>query len=197
MSLRFRLVLFVILLSIVSFAGTVIIVRNLNILDENQGMASFKDEVYHSHLKALTSIQAAQSLLYQHQAGYSRDIDRIVNKTMHFEDILTHIPTHYQQHLSPACNRCHDDPGGRIRELSDTISNIQLKLDEYRRHISVLMTTNDASAQMVGTGRPTSSARISSRRLATSTARPDSWSTTFSEAAGSSCPGRSTPSRPP
>jgi signal transduction histidine kinase len=153
MSFRFLVVLFVVLLAIVSLAGAAIIVSNLNILGKNQDMWSFKDEVYHDHLKALTMILAAQSGLYQHQAGYSRDIDRTVNDIMRFEATLARIPAHYREHLEPACNRCHDDPAGHVDRLSDTIGNIQLKLDDYRRHISVLMTTNDANAKIVRHGK--------------------------------------------
>jgi len=76
-----------------------------------------------------------------------------VNTTMHFEATLARIPDHYREHLEPACNRCHDDPAGHVDELSDTIRIIQLKLDDYRRHISVLMTTNDANAQIVRHGK--------------------------------------------
>lgn len=153
MGLRFRLVVGAVLLGIVSFAGGSVIVKNLNTLSRNQEMFSFKDAIFHEHHRALELIQTAQSKLYQHKAGYSRDIDDIVNNIVAFEKILHRIPMVYRENLRPRyCNTCHGDSKDLVDSLHETMQDVGLRLTQYKSHISVLITTSDRKSQVIHHG---------------------------------------------
>ena len=75
MSLRVRALLATLFLLVVAGAGAMVIVGNLRFLIDNQQLIIFKDQIFHDHERARELIQSAQARLYQHQAGYTRDID--------------------------------------------------------------------------------------------------------------------------
>ena len=110
MSLRLRALAATVFLLAVASAGALVILGNLRDIVENQQLIVFKDEVYHDQERARQLIQSAQSRLYQHQSGYTREIDRIVEDIASFETIMAGIGPHYRQHYRERdCRGCHDD----------------------------------------------------------------------------------------
>ena len=153
MSIRLRVLLATAFLLVVSVAGTAIIIRNLRNLVLNQQLIVFKDQIFHDHERARELIQSARARLYQHQAGYTRDIDRIVEDISAFEKIVASIVPHYRQHYREAeCGACHANGQAQIDDLEDTLRGILVGLDRYRQSVSIVITTNDKQARLINNG---------------------------------------------
>ncbi len=152
-SLRTRSILATVFLVAVSIVGSAIIVGDLRFLVANQQLIIFKDQIYHDHEKARELIQAAQSRLYQHQAGYTRDIDQLIGDIATFEKIMSSIVPHYRQHhREQECRGCHDDGQAKVDELEETVRTILVNLDRYRESVSIIITTNDRQARLLHNG---------------------------------------------
>ena len=150
MSLRTRLIVSALLLASICLSGTFIIVNNLSTLLRNQEMFTFKNRVFHNHHRALALIQSAQSNLYRHKAGYSRDIDGLVNDITGLRKLLKSIPKVYRTNVRPEyCGSCHRDIAAKVGDLSDRIDGLTLQLEEYMEHISVFITSDDPESQAV------------------------------------------------
>ena len=148
MSLRLRLRIGGILLSAVCLAGFLLIANNLNALKRNQEVFTFKDTLFHTHHHTLEQIQGAQSTLYQHKAGYTRDIDSLVGKIIASESLLTRIPRTYRRFASPDyCSTCHLNTNERVFALENKLGIILDNLDKYKQNISILITSTDVDAQ--------------------------------------------------
>ena len=153
MSLRVRSLLAAVFLLVVAGAGAVVIVGNLRFLVANQQLIVFKDQIFHEHERARHLIQSAQARLYQHQAGYTRDIDRLIDDIAEFETIMASIVPHYRQHVrQDDCRGCHDDGLQVIDGLEETVRSILLNLDRYRESVSIIITTNDRQTRLLHNG---------------------------------------------
>jgi hypothetical protein len=152
-SLRSRALLATAALVCVTVAGAAAIVGNLRNLVANQQLIVFKDQTFHDHERARDHLQSAQALLYQHQAGYTRDIDRMIDDIASFETIITSIVPHYRQHVQVEdCSACHEDGQRAIDGLEETMRDILFSLDRYRESVSVIITTNDRKARLLQNG---------------------------------------------
>jgi len=152
-SLRVRALLATVFLLLVSVAGAAVIVGNLRSLIQNQQLIIFKDQIYHDHERARELIQSAQARLYQHQAGYTRDIDGLIDDIATFETIIGSIVPHYRQHVREEdCRGCHDDGLRAIDGLEETVRSILLNLDRYRESVSIIITTNDRQTRLLHNG---------------------------------------------
>jgi len=153
MSLRTRLIISFILLVAISVTGGAIIINNLHSLLKNQEMYTFKDRIFHEHHRALVLIQSSQARLYRHQAGYSREIDPLVNDINDLGRLLRQIPVTYRGNVQPKyCNSCHVDVEEDIIHLEGLIADLGPKLRRYKEHISIIITSNDPEAQIVHHG---------------------------------------------
>ena len=153
MSLRVRALLATIFLLLVAGAGAMVIVGNLRYLIANQQLIIFKDQIFHDHEHARELIQSAQARLYQHQAGYTRDIDRLIDDIAAFETIMGSIVPHYRQHVREEdCRGCHEDGLRAIDGLEETVRSILLNLDRYRESVSIIITTNDHQVRLLHNG---------------------------------------------
>jgi signal transduction histidine kinase len=152
-SLRVRSLLATIFLLVVAGVGATVIVGNLRFLVANQQLIIFKDQIFHDHERARELIQSAQSRLYQHQAGYTRDIDRLIDDIGTFETIIGSIVPHYRQHVREEdCRGCHGDGQQVVDELEETVRGILLNLDHYRESVSIIITTNDRQTRLLHNG---------------------------------------------
>ncbi|HEY5999733.1 MAG TPA: ATP-binding protein [bacterium] len=156
MSLRTRILVAALLLLGVSAAGVVIIVGNLHAIINNQRLIVFKDETFHEQERARALIMSSQVLLYQHQAGYTRDIDRLIDDIAVFEEILLSIVPHYRQHLREEdCTSCHRDAQVQIDHLDERVHAILVDLERFRESVSIIITTNDREARLLQHGAAT------------------------------------------
>ncbi len=153
MSLRVRSLVATIFLLVVAGVGAAVIVGNLRFLVANQQLIIFKDQIFHDHERARELIQSAQARLYQHQAGYTRDIDGLIDDISQFEKIIGSIVPHYRQHVREEnCRGCHDDALQTVDGLEETVRGILLNLDRYRESVSIIITTNDRQARLLHNG---------------------------------------------
>ena len=153
MSLRTRALLATAFLIAIAGAGALVIIGNLRSLVKNQQMIVFKDQIFHDHERARQLIQSAQARLYQHQAGYTRDIDRLIDDIAAFETIMGSIVPHYRQHVREEdCRSCHEDGMRTIDGLEETVRSILINLDRYRESVSIIITTNDRQIRMLHNG---------------------------------------------
>jgi signal transduction histidine kinase len=152
-SIRARVVAVALFLLAVSLAGTAVIIGNIRALVRNQETIVFKDRVYHEHERARRLIQTAQSRLYQHQAGYTRDIDTLVSDISEFEAIAKSItPLYRERYTERDCTVCHRDGLRKIDQLEDTFRAILASLDRYKESVSIILTTNDRQARLLHNG---------------------------------------------
>lgn len=153
MTLRTRALLAALLLCGVSAAGAGVIIANLQGITSNQRIIAFKDQMYHEHERARALIQSSQVLLYQHQAGYTRDIDRLVDEIAAFERIVLSMVPNYRQRLSTEdCGACHADPQGQLDQLDERVREIIVDLAGYRESVSIIITANDREARLIHHG---------------------------------------------
>ena len=153
MSLRTRALLATVVLALITVVGAVLIVGNLRFLVANQQLIVFKDQTYHDHERARDYLQSAQARLYQHQAGYTRDIDRLIDDIASFEAIINSIVPHYRQHVQEEdCRACHEDGHRAIDGLEERMRGILRNLERYRESVSIVITTNDRNTQMLHNG---------------------------------------------
>ena len=153
MSLRARALLATVFLLLVASAGVMVVVGDLQSLIANQQLIIFKDQIFHDHERARELIQSAQARLYQHQAGYTRDIDLLVDNIATFEAIMNSIVPHYRQHVREAdCRGCHEDAQRTVDGLEETVRGILLNLDRYRESVSIIITTNDQKTRLLHNG---------------------------------------------
>jgi len=140
-------------LLVVAGVGALVIIGNLRSLVANQHLIIFKDQIFHDHERARELIQSAQARLYQHQAGYTRDIDKLIDNIGEFEKIMGSIVPNYRQRLRETnCRGCHDDVLQTVEGLEETLRGIQLNLDRYRESVSIIITTNDRQARLLHNG---------------------------------------------
>jgi signal transduction histidine kinase len=152
-SLRTRALAATLFLLLVSGAGALVILANLRAVIENQQTIIFKDQVFHDHERARELFQSAQARLYQHQAGYTRDIDRLVEDIAQFERIMGSIVPQYRQHYRASdCIACHADGQRVIEELEESVRAILLNLDRYRESVSIIITTNNRETRLLQNG---------------------------------------------
>jgi len=152
-SLRVRALLATIFLVVVAGAGAAVIVGNMRFLIANQQLIVFKDQIFHDHERARQLIQSAQARLYQHQAGYTRDIDGLIDDIATFETIMGSIVPHYRQHIRESdCRGCHEDGLRTVDGLEETVRGILLNLDRYRESVSIIITTNDRQTRLLHNG---------------------------------------------
>ncbi len=144
MTLRFRLVLFAAIMAVSTLVGSATIIMNINSLSRNQKMRAFKNSMYQKHMHARELIQKAQSLIYQHKAGYTHDIDSLVNNIYEFELLLHEIPELYwNNYREPYCLRCHPHSPDQITRLVATLNTVQYQTQRYKESVSTLITTSD------------------------------------------------------
>jgi two-component system, NtrC family, sensor kinase len=151
--LRTRALLATVVLVLLTFAGAAVIVGNLRYLVANQELIVFKDQTFHEQERARDLLQSAQSRLYQHQAGYTRDIDHLIDDIATFETIITSIVPHYREHVrEDDCSACHEDGQRKIEGLEETMRGILANLARYRESVSVIITTNDRDTRVLQNG---------------------------------------------
>jgi len=152
-SLRVRSLLAAVFLLVVAGTGVALIVGNLRFIVANDQLIIFKDQVYHDQEHARALIQSAQARLFQHQTGYTHDIDRLIDEIAAFESIMVTIVPQYRQRVREvACRDCHDNGSRVIDKLEETVHGVLLNLDRYRESVSIVVTTNDRQTRLLHSG---------------------------------------------
>lgn len=126
--------------------GSVVVIKNLDTIVVNQKITNEQDVIIGKYNEMLFQMKGAQAELYRHQAGYTRNIDDLVNYIEAFDENLGSITRHYQGHLSDvACKQCHAKIEEQITSLSGFFTEIGSLVREYKEEVSILITSKDRS----------------------------------------------------
>src|SRR3990172_151953 len=87
------------LLLFIFVIGTAAAIYNLNIVMESHRMVNIQDTFADKANEMLLQIKGAQSELYRHKAGYSRDINAFVDLILGLEDNLSSAEKEYSRYL--------------------------------------------------------------------------------------------------
>lgn len=129
-----RLMLGLGIIAIIFIVSGFFVLSNLNIITSSQKLRDRQDDVLDRCGAMIEDIKSAQVELYRHQAGYSRNIDSLVEDVLHFEDRLSLTEKEYGTLLNhETCNSCHPAQG--------KLDTLEKKLDETRDHLNVYKST--------------------------------------------------------
>lgn len=125
--------------------SAVVVVKNLDNIVANQRLINEQDIIIGKYNEMLFQIKSAQAELYRHQAGYTRNIDDLVNYIEAFDENMEFLSRQYSSHLNDiACMQCHSKIKERLSSLTGIFSEIKMHIKNYKRDVSILITTDDS-----------------------------------------------------
>jgi two-component system NtrC family sensor kinase len=126
--------------------AAVVVVKNLDTIMLNQKVSSEQDIVIGKYNEMLFQMKGAQAELYRHQAGYTRNIDDLVNYIEAFDENMSFLSGNYAGRLSDvACMQCHEKIEERLTSLAAIFAEINNLIRDYKENVSILITSNNAS----------------------------------------------------
>jgi len=141
-----KLILGLGLVLLIFVISAVVVVKNLDSIVENQKLINEQDLIIGKYNEMLFQMKGAQAELYRHQAGYSRNIDDLVNYIESFDENIDFLSRQYSSHHRDiACMQCHSKIEERLTSLSAIFSEIENHLKQYKQDMSILITTDDRS----------------------------------------------------
>jgi signal transduction histidine kinase len=131
------------LITLIFILSGVFILKNLDVITSSQEPKEHQERILTRYDSILYNMKGAQAELYRQQAGYSRDIDTLVEYVLQLEDMLSRTKRDYLGYLGNAvCNNCHS-----ARQEIDTLERILAqtghRLDGYKEKISRIVTLKD------------------------------------------------------
>lgn len=133
-------------LALLIFAiSAMVVVKNLDNIVANQRLINEQDIIIGKYNEMLFEMKGAQAELYRHQAGYTRNIDDLVNYIEAFDENMEFLSRQYSSHLNDiACMQCHSKIKERLSSLTGIFSEIKMHIKDYKRDVSILITTDDS-----------------------------------------------------
>ena len=124
--------------------GALIVIKNLDTIVMNQSLINEQDLIIGKYNEMLFQMKGAQAELYRHQAGYTRNIDDLVNYIEAFDENMNFLSKQYDMHLRDvACMQCHSRVEERLISLKGIFSEIKDLIRDYKEDVSILITTDD------------------------------------------------------
>jgi two-component system NtrC family sensor kinase len=121
----------------------ILIIMNLNIITSNHEIKEHQEKILSRYENILYNLKGAQVELYRHQAGYSRDINTLVDYVLQIEDNLSLTERDYAAYIGNAlCNNCHSVQG-KVKTFDTMIDGVQVVLMRYKEKISRIVTMRD------------------------------------------------------
>jgi two-component system NtrC family sensor kinase len=129
------------LISFIFVLSAVFVLINLMVLTRQQNLEKQHEQVLYRYRTMLYLVRSAQAEMYRHEAGYSRDIDSLVEHMLEFEDMLSLVKKDFLLSRSnKACNGCH---AASERHSDTVLAGITDNLKSYEAAISLIVTSND------------------------------------------------------
>ena len=126
--------------------GALVVIKNLDTIVINQNLINEQDLIIGKYNEMLFQMKGAQAELYRHQAGYTRNIDDLVNHIESFDENMDFLSRQYTAHLNDvACMQCHSKIEERLTSLAGIFSEIKNFIKDYKEDVSILITTDDES----------------------------------------------------
>uniref|UniRef100_A0A7V3KMG4 histidine kinase n=1 Tax=candidate division WOR-3 bacterium TaxID=2052148 RepID=A0A7V3KMG4_UNCW3 len=133
------LVLFIFVIS------AMVVLKNLDNIVVNHRLINEQDIIIGKYNEMLFQMKGAQAELYRHQAGYTRNIDDLVDYIAAFDENMELLSRQYSSHLDDiACMQCHEKIKERLSLLRGIFTEIKRQIKDYKRDVSILITTNDS-----------------------------------------------------
>ncbi len=134
------------LVLLIATVSAVVVIKNLNSMIANQKLINEQDVIIGRYNEMLFQMKGAQSELYRHQAGYSRNIDDLVNYIDAFDDNMVFLSQRYASHHQDIqCVQCHSQIEERLTSLAGIFSGIENHVKQYKQDMSILITAGDKS----------------------------------------------------
>ncbi|MBI5741069.1 MAG: HAMP domain-containing protein [Nitrospirae bacterium] len=138
-----KLILSLCLKTLIFIIAGVFIMINLNVITSRHEMKEHQEKIISRYDNILYNLKGAQAELYRHQAGYSRDINSLVDYVLQIEEGLALTASDYSGHISDmSCNSCHGAKG-KVETLNKMVHGTRVLLAGYREKISRLITMRD------------------------------------------------------
>lgn len=127
-------------------AGAMTVVKHLDTIVMNQNLTNEQDIIIGKYNEMLLQMKGAQAELYRHQAGYTRNIDELVNYIMSFDENIDFLSKQYTGHTSDVvCMQCHSNIEERLTSISGIFAGIKAVGRTYKEDVSIMVTTDDES----------------------------------------------------
>lgn len=131
------------LVTLIFIASGLFILQNLNTIISKQNLKDEQEKIISLYNDILYNVKGAQAELYRHQAGFTRNIDGLVEYVLHVEDMLTLIKEDYASHTGDiVCNSCHAAQG-KFNLLDDAFKHLNSHIAPYKDKISLIVTMKD------------------------------------------------------
>jgi two-component system NtrC family sensor kinase len=138
-----KLILGLGLITLIFIISGVFILHNLNVITSNHELKEQQEEIISRYNSILIDLKGAQAELYRHQAGYTRDINILVDSVLQLEETLTLTKNDYTKLIGRAsCDRCHL-ARGKFNTIMPMFEEIELLLKKYKARISRIVTLSD------------------------------------------------------
>lgn len=135
------------LLLIIFTSGSLLTIYNLNIISKNREIIRHQNRIIDRDSEMLFQIKSAQSELYRHQSGYSKDINTLVDNVLEFEKNFETTGSDYASIHAPSCNSCHIVKA-RLGNYTELLNHVKDHTRKFEESVSVIATSRE-SAHMI------------------------------------------------
>jgi HAMP domain-containing protein len=129
------------LIALIVVLSAVFILANLNVITREQNLGKQHERVISRYTDMLYLARSAQAEMYRHQAGYSRDIDRLVEHMLQFEDLLSLVKKDFL--LSTSAGQCIGCHSAANKSSEAMLTGIADNLRAYEAGINLIVTSRD------------------------------------------------------
>ena len=138
-----KLIIGLSLVTVLFFFSGVFILKNLRTILSNHELVENHERILSKYDSMLFVTKEAQTKLYRHQAGYSRDIDGLVEDVLRLEDMLSDTEKEFKAYQGrAACNDCHSLQE-KLESNGAMIKLVNKQLGKYQGKISLIITSKE------------------------------------------------------
>lgn len=124
--------------------GALVVIKNLNTIVVNHNLINEQDIIIGRYNEMLFQMKGAQAELFRHQAGYTRNIEDLVNYIGLFDENMSFLSRQYAGHIHDvACMQCHTKIEERLTSLKGIFTEINTLIKDYKEDVSIMITTDD------------------------------------------------------
>ncbi len=131
------------LITLIFIISGVFILNNLHVITSSHELKEQQEEIMSRYNNILINLKGAQAELYRHQAGYTRDINILVDSVLQLEEILALTKNDYKKLVgNTSCDSCHPAQG-KFDTIMSMFEQTDFLLKKYKAKISRIVTLSD------------------------------------------------------
>jgi len=131
------------LVTLIFTISGIFILANIRRLASTEDLRDKHEKILDQYEDILFNVKNAQAELYRHEAGFSRDIDKMIESALGIEDVISDIKGEYGIYAHIAlCNSCHPAQV-KIDALQARLDQISRYLKRYEEKMSLIVTVTD------------------------------------------------------